>query len=40
MIAWAEAAPAGERAAAWVNPSARIPLDRAALAAIAASLGD
>jgi hypothetical protein len=39
IVAWAEEAPAtGERSAAWINPSARIPLDRAAVAAIAAAL--
>jgi hypothetical protein len=37
VIAWAETAPPGARAVAWVNPSARIPLDRAAGNAIRAA---
>jgi hypothetical protein len=34
VVAWSEAAPPTARAIAWVNPSARIALPRAALAAV------
>jgi hypothetical protein len=40
VIAWAEAAAPPERATSWTNPSARIVLDRVAIAAVAAALRD
>jgi hypothetical protein len=38
VITWADGAEPGARAVAWANPSARIPLDRAALRAVTEAL--